>query len=92
MSCFDKKGLEEECVGPPYWSVERPGGDLQDAVAADCKTVNSSHFSRYRNRRRNLSVPVAPIWLRHRGWAILRLISSQKDIFVSEVNGFGKDK
>lgn len=92
MSCFDKKGREEECVGPAYWSVERLGGDLQDAVAVDCKPVNSSHFSRYRNPRRNLSVPVAPIGFGIAAGAILRLISPQKDIFPSKVNGFGNEE
>jgi hypothetical protein len=84
------KGLEEQSVGPPYWSAERLGGDLQDAVAADCKPGNPSHFSRYRNPRRMLCTRCSSL----ASASLLgpSLISSQKDIFGSEVNGFGKDK
>jgi hypothetical protein len=32
MRCFDLKGLKEECVGHPRWSVGALGGDAQGAI------------------------------------------------------------
>jgi hypothetical protein len=37
-------------------------------VAANCKPVKPSHSSQCPNPVRNLSIPAAPIWLRHRSW------------------------
>jgi hypothetical protein len=86
------KGLEQECLGPPYLSVETRGGDMQDAVAVDCEPVSLSRSSRYPNPGRNQSVSVDPIWLRPGSWCHLETDFAEKDILGSEVNGLGKDK
>lgn len=85
MSCFDSKGLEEECAGHPHWSVGAFGGGGQAAVAADCTTIKSSHVSRSPGRCRSDPCPL-------RKSCRDKLISPKKSIVGSEVNGFGKDK
>lgn len=85
MSCFDSKGLKEECAGHLHWSVEAFGGSGQAAVAADCATIKSSHASRRPDRCR--SDPCAS-----RKFCRDNVISPKNSIFGSEVNGFGKDE
>jgi hypothetical protein len=55
------------------------------AVATHYKPVKPSRSSNGPNPGRNLSIPVAPIWLRDCG-------SPNKDIFGFKAKGFDNDK
>jgi hypothetical protein len=74
------------------WSVEALGGDLQDAVAANC-----SHSIHPTLLAIVVPVEIYPYSLLQFGIdiaaaAMLRLISPQQDAVGFAVNGFGKDR
>jgi hypothetical protein len=85
------KSPKEECAGPPYWSLETPSGDLQDAVAANSKSVNSSHYSRDHDPSQNRALPSLQSGFGI-GTAVPETDFAAKDGFGSELNGLSKDK
>jgi hypothetical protein len=85
------KSPKEECAGPPYWSLETLSGDLQDAVAANSKSINSSHSSRDHDPSQNRILPSLQSGFGI-GTAAPETDFAAKNAFGSEVNGLGKDK